>query len=128
RDPQGRPEPRRDREAPGRVLQEGQPGPGSRPAHRRLTCMSRPTATATDGQATTCGTGLAQNAAVPAKLSELFGAKADVLATHAGALDGDEPAARQARDAYRSGVSAYCSLDSRLRAAATEMASYRDLP
>lgn len=67
----------------------------------------------------TCGEGLAANAVLPAKLSELMAAQAEVLERHTRALDPTDAAAQKELDAYT-------KLE--LADLAEEMASYRGLP
>jgi hypothetical protein len=76
----------------------------------------------------TCGKGLAQHAAVPAKIASLLEALAENLALHIPTLVGDDPATRGERDAYTSLSAAYRDISSRLAATAVKMAGYRDLP
>jgi hypothetical protein len=76
----------------------------------------------------TCGKGLAEHSTLPAKLSELAGAMAEVLETHQGALDLKDENARKERDAYLKLTSEFRRIAEQLRATAQQMAGYRDLP
>jgi hypothetical protein len=76
----------------------------------------------------TCGKGLAANAALPQKLSALFAAQANLLQNHVRALDAKEEAGRLERDAYERLVKDQRALALNLAALATAMRSYRDLP
>jgi hypothetical protein len=89
----------------------------------------RETMTMTEpGDTPTCGTGLAANAALPAKLGELLGATAEVLERHSAALDRTEPAGRAELEAYTALVRAHRAIARDLAALAQQMAGYRDLP
>jgi hypothetical protein len=76
----------------------------------------------------TCGKGLAQNAAVPAKLSELTGALAGVLEAHIKALDLIDENSRIENEAYNRLARQQREIAAQLDATAREMAGYRDLP
>jgi hypothetical protein len=76
----------------------------------------------------TCGKGLAENAALPAKLAEVIDAVGDNLSEHMTALDPRDPAARIERDAYATLLTKHRDAAVQLRAIAEEMAGYRDLP
>ena len=75
-----------------------------------------------------CGKGLAQNAALPAKLADAIEAVAANLSAHMTALDARDPKARAERDAYASLFAKHRTAAAQLRAIAEEMAGYRDLP
>lgn len=75
----------------------------------------------------TCGQGLAANSWLPAKLSDVISAMADVLENHKSALNVDEATGRQEFDAYASLVNKYGEIADRLDEAAAEMKGYRDL-
>ena len=79
-------------------------------------------------QQPTCGQGLAHNAALPAKLAEVFAAVAEVLEIHLTALDPKDKGSRPEFDAYVALATEYRELESRVRALAMQMESYRDLP
>ena len=79
----------------------------------------------------TCGRGLAENAALPAKLAELTAALAEILELHRPALDLDDASARQedVEDvAYRALAAEAREAAARLQATAERMAASRDLP
>ncbi len=76
----------------------------------------------------TCGKGLAQNAALPAKLAEVLDAVADNLSEHMRGLDERDPVARRERDGYASLLSKHRAAVGQLHAISEEMAGYRDLP
>ena len=76
----------------------------------------------------TCGKGLAQRSALPARLSALAAAIADVLETHQQTLDLTDDNARTEQTAYQQLASDYRHLTSQLRATADRMVGYRDLP
>jgi hypothetical protein len=77
---------------------------------------------------TTCGQGLASNAALPAKLAELLDTIADNLAAHVTALDPSEDAGAQEIAAYESLTDRHRGAATELRLIAEEMLGYRDLP
>jgi hypothetical protein len=76
----------------------------------------------------TCGKGLAERSALPARLSALTAAMADVLETHQQTLDLTDDHAALERAAYQLLVNDYRSLSSQLLETATRMVGYRDLP
>jgi hypothetical protein len=76
----------------------------------------------------TCGKGLAERAALPAKLAELVGALAENLELHQKTLDFTDPPSKTEYDAYVSLAKQYRGTETQLGAAAKEMAGYRDLP
>ena len=76
----------------------------------------------------TCGKGLAEHAALPAKLAELIGALADNLERHLATLDLTDENARKEHAAYRLLTREHRTIAEQLRAVAAHMASYRDLP
>jgi hypothetical protein len=76
----------------------------------------------------TCGRGLAEHAALPAKLAELTAALAENLEVHMRALDLGDAAAAQEHRAYASLAEQHRSLAARLRATGDEMVGYRELP
>ena len=76
----------------------------------------------------TCGKGLAEHSALPAKLAELIGSVAGNLEIHMKALDPSDANAMKERDAYESLIRQHRRIASLLRATAAEMAGYRDLP
>jgi hypothetical protein len=76
----------------------------------------------------TCGEGLAQRADLPARLSALMAAMAEVLETHQQALDLTDDNARVEKAAYEQLVDDYRRLTSELRVTADRMLGCRDLP
>lgn len=76
----------------------------------------------------TCGKGLAEHSALPAQLSRLTAAVADVLEHHMKALDLSDERSRQEHHAYGELVKEHRSVAEQLRATASRMAGYRDLP
>jgi hypothetical protein len=76
----------------------------------------------------TCGLGLAENSAIPAKLAELTEAVAVVLELHMKALDLSDPASNKELDAYRQLANEHRDVAAKLHSIGKEMAGYRDLP
>src|SRR5437016_9036967 len=76
----------------------------------------------------TCGKGLAEHSALPAKLGEWTAAMAENLERHTEALDLSDENSRRERDAYLELAEAYGQIATRLQATARQMAGYRDLP
>lgn len=76
----------------------------------------------------TCGEGLAQRSKLPARLSALTSAMAEVLETHQLTLDLTDDNARAELVAYQQLAADYRRLTSELRAIADRMLGYRDLP
>jgi hypothetical protein len=76
----------------------------------------------------TCGKGLAEHSALPAKLATLIGALAENLELHLGALDQRDPRSRAEHDAYVELAKEHRAIASQLAASAQRMAGYRDLP
>ena len=76
----------------------------------------------------TCGRGLAEHAALPAKLAEVTEATADNLQLHMAALQLDDPAARMEHGLYLRLVEEQRQAAARLRLVGEEMARARDLP
>jgi len=76
----------------------------------------------------TCGRGLATNAALPARLSELLAAQAEVLERHTRALDASARNGRLEIDAYTTLVGAHREVARNLESLAEQMRDYRDLP
>ena len=79
-------------------------------------------------QQRTCGQGIADNAALPAKLAEVFSAVAENLEIHLTALDPKDKESRPEFDAYIALATAHREIESRLRALALQMEGYRELP
>jgi hypothetical protein len=76
----------------------------------------------------TCGKGIAENSALPAKLGELTAVLAGVLEAHMKALDLSDENSRTEHDAYERLARELRETAARLEATAREMAGYRDLP
>ena len=76
----------------------------------------------------TCGKGLAENSALPAKLGDLTESMAEILESHMGALDLEDNDSRREHEAYRELVSDHRRIAAALWETARRMASYRDLP
>lgn len=79
-------------------------------------------------QQSTCGQGLADNAALPAKLAEVFAAVAENLEIDLTALDPKDKGSRPEFDAYVALATEYRELESRVRALAVQMEGCRELP
>jgi hypothetical protein len=76
----------------------------------------------------TCGKGLAEHAALPAKLGDLIASLARNLEVHREALDPEDESSREEREAYMELGEAHRKIATDLGAAALRMAAYRDLP
>ena len=76
----------------------------------------------------TCGQGLAEHSALPAKVGELIASVADNLELHTKALDATDKNARRELDAYVKLAAEHRRLAEHLTAVADRMAAYRDLP
>jgi hypothetical protein len=76
----------------------------------------------------TCGKGLADNSALPAKLGELEAALAAVLEAHMKALDLSDENSRAEHEAYERIARGHREAAGQLEATAREMAAQRDLP
>ncbi|MGH7712501.1 MAG: hypothetical protein ACREOG_14520 [Gemmatimonadaceae bacterium] len=76
----------------------------------------------------TCGQGLAEHAALPAKLAELTDAVAETLERHQEALDLSDESSRREHAAYVELAQQHRSTAAELRATAAQMAGYRGLP
>jgi hypothetical protein len=76
----------------------------------------------------TCGQGLAQRSALPAKLGELTASLADNLEVHTKALDLGDESATQEHAVYLRLVQQHRAIAAQLEAVAEEMAGYHDLP
>jgi hypothetical protein len=76
----------------------------------------------------TCGQGLAEHSALPAKLGELTEALADNLALHLQTLDLDDENARKEHAAYLKLAEEHRQIAGQLQAVGQEMAGHRDLP
>ena len=76
----------------------------------------------------TCGQGLAEHSAVPAKMAELIDALADNLELHMTALDLSDGRSVEECEAYASLVGQHRTIAAGLKTAAGQMAGYRDMP
>jgi hypothetical protein len=76
----------------------------------------------------TCGRGLAEHSALPARMAEVTEAMAGNLQAHMQALELDDEAARQEHAVYLRLAEEQRQAAARLRAVAGEMAAARDLP
>jgi hypothetical protein len=76
----------------------------------------------------TCGKGLAERSAFPARVGALTAAMVDVLETHQQTLDFTDDNARAELTAYQLLADDYRSLTSQLRVTADRMLAYQDLP
>jgi hypothetical protein len=81
----------------------------------------------TDDQPT-CGKGLAENAALPAKFAELTDAVADILEAHLPTLDLTDEHSRAEFEVYKHLAAELRQASLRLEAIAAEMAGRRELP
>ena len=75
----------------------------------------------------TCGRGLAENSALPAKLGELISAMAGNLDAHRRALDLEDQNSRAEDDAYEKLLKELRQIAAQLSVSAKEMAGYCDL-
>src|SRR5512138_3896095 len=76
----------------------------------------------------TCGKGLAENSALPAKLGELLSAMAGNLDAHRKALDLTDTNSQAEDDAYEKLLKDLRQIAAQLSVTANEMAGYRNLP
>jgi hypothetical protein len=76
----------------------------------------------------TCGKGLAEHSALPARMAELTEAMAENLRVHMQALELDDEPARQEHAVYLRLVEEQRQAAGRLRSVAAEMAAAGDLP
>jgi len=76
----------------------------------------------------TCGKGLAENSALPAKLGELISAMAGNLEAHRKALDLTDQNSRAEDAAYEKLLKELREVAAQLSVTASDMARYRDLP
>jgi hypothetical protein len=76
----------------------------------------------------TCGRGLAEHSALPARLAEVTEAMATNLQVHMQALELDDEPAREEHAVYLRLAEEQRQAAARLRAVAAEMAAARDLP
>ena len=75
-----------------------------------------------------CGQGLAERSALPARVSALTAAIADILETHQQTLDFTDDNAKAEYIAYQQLADDYRHLTFELRATADRMLGYQDLP
>lgn len=78
--------------------------------------------------APTCGIGVAQHAAIPAKLATMFEGLAETFALHRRMLKREDAASKQEDDVYRELAETWSDLAKRVAHAASRMAEQRDLP
>jgi hypothetical protein len=76
----------------------------------------------------TCGKGLAEHSALPAKLAELIASTMRNLELHMETLDLTDPNSRREYEAYQKLVKEHQEISTRLKKTAREMEGYRDLP
>jgi formiminotetrahydrofolate cyclodeaminase len=76
----------------------------------------------------TCGKGLAEHSALPAKLGELIASMAENLEIHRQSLDSNDENSRKEHDAYVKLAKELRSIAAQLQATAKHMDGYRDLP
>lgn len=79
-------------------------------------------------QEQTCGQGLAENSALPARMADVTGLLADILELHLPSLDRTDPLSRREYVVYQELLAAYRDIAARMRETAQRMAGYRDLP
>ena len=75
----------------------------------------------------TCGKGLAENSALPAKLADVLSAMAGNLDMHMKALDLKDPNSQAEYEAYEKLLKEIRQIAAQLSVTASEMAGYRDL-
>ena len=79
-------------------------------------------------QQPTCGQGLAEHSAFPARMADLLAAMAENLEVHLTTLDAKDRTTQPERDAYTRLARETRKIAGELSALAAEMAGYRDLP
>ena len=79
-------------------------------------------------QTPTCGEGLAENSALPARLSELIGTLAEVLEAHRRTLDLQDENSRREDEAWRELAEQFRGVAAALRSGAESMAGHSGLP
>jgi uncharacterized protein YndB with AHSA1/START domain len=79
-------------------------------------------------EVSTCGKGLAINAALPARFSDVIDSMAENLELHMATLDLTDPRAKLEYAAYQGLAEAYRNIASNLMTTAVKMYSYHDLP
>jgi len=77
---------------------------------------------------TTCGRGLAQHAAIPAKIAVMFQGLAETLELHRPMLVLDDPKSRTEDEIYRDLAANWKEIAERVRKTAALMAAQHDLP
>lgn len=75
----------------------------------------------------TCGEGLAENSALPARISELIATLAQVLEAHRRALDLEDENSRREDEAYRELAEQFRGVATALRSTAERMAGHAGL-
>jgi hypothetical protein len=81
-----------------------------------------------DDDTPTCGKGLAEHSAIPAKMADLIAALADNLEAHQRTLDLSDERSRQELDAYVTLARQHRAIAAQLSDVAEQMTSYRELP
>lgn len=76
----------------------------------------------------TCGSGLAEHAAIPAKIAEFLRALGENLDAHIPTIDTGDANGRQEHEAYVDLSTQYATIAARLSDTAERMRGYRDLP
>lgn len=76
----------------------------------------------------TCGRGLAEHAAIPAKIADFLKSLADNLREHVPTIDTGDPSGQAERDAYVHLSMEYEAVSDHLARTAKRMRAYRDLP
>ena len=79
------------------------------------------------GEPSTCGQGLAQHAAVPARIADFLASLAENLNAHVPTIDISDASGRAESDAYVYLTTEYRMIAARLDAIAKQMSTYRDL-
>jgi len=76
----------------------------------------------------TCGKGLADRSALPAKLAELISAMVEVLETHQQAIEATDEKGKLELYVYVTLAQEFRRIGAHLQSAAAHMSEYRDLP
>ena len=79
-------------------------------------------------QTAACGEGLAKNAVLPEKLSELMASMAEVLSQHLGTLELDDPGAKSEHAAYQQVIALQRRVSALSKALADDMRQFATLP
>jgi uncharacterized protein YndB with AHSA1/START domain len=79
-------------------------------------------------EAPTCGIGVAQHAAIPARVGAMFEGLAETFALHRKMLVRDDPAARREDEVYRELAASWKEIAERISKTAATMAAQRALP